>query len=96
MDKDHKQGNEKLIQSFDQTIPQRPQIILIAGCNLLMRTFVNVRIKLASVFIKQKILPCIHFVTMEDAKSRLPARSAPVCVGGMGGGVENYEEWVKG
>ena len=60
-----------------------------------MRTFVNGSIKLASLFIKQKILQRIHFVTVEDAKSYLPLKNAPKYVGGGGGGIENYEEWVR-
>ncbi|KAL7535957.1 hypothetical protein ACHAXR_006834 [Thalassiosira sp. AJA248-18] len=95
MEKEPKVGNEKLIQSFYQALPQRPQVILIAGTSLITRTFINASIKLASLFIKQKILQRISFVSVEDAKSTLPLKSAPVYVGGMGGGIENYEEWVK-
>mmetsp|Transcript_44537 Transcript_44537/g.94780 ORF Transcript_44537/g.94780 Transcript_44537/m.94780 type:complete len:351 (-) Transcript_44537:206-1258(-) len=90
-----KQGNERLIQSFYQAIPQRPQIIMIAGCSLPLRAIVNASIKLASVFIKQKVLQRIHFVTVEDAAGRLARGSAPAYVGGMGGGVESYEDWVR-
>ncbi len=90
-----KVGNEKLLQSFYQAIPQRPQIILIAGASYFMRTVVNASIKLASLFIKQKILQRIHFVTIEEAKDMIPLSSAPVCVGGGGGGIESYEKWAK-
>ena len=96
MEKEPKQGNEKLLQSFYQAMPQRPQIIMIAGCNRVMRVLVNASIKVASLFTKQKILQRIHFVTVEEARGRLPEGSAPVCVGGAGGGIENYEEWVRG
>eukprot|EP00578_Thalassiosira_sp_NH16_P006921 CAMPEP_0181117968 /NCGR_PEP_ID=MMETSP1071-20121207/22821_1 /TAXON_ID=35127 /ORGANISM="Thalassiosira sp., Strain NH16" /LENGTH=323 /DNA_ID=CAMNT_0023202423 /DNA_START=98 /DNA_END=1069 /DNA_ORIENTATION=+ len=88
-------GNEKIIQAFYQSIPQRPQIILIAGASVLMRTVINASIKVASLFIKQKILERIHFVTVEDAISRIPTKSAPVYVGGEGGGIENHENWYK-
>ena len=90
-----KVGNEKLIQSFYQSIPQRPQIILIAGAGYVMRTIVNASIKLASVFTKQKILQRIHFTSVEEAKRMLPEDSAPTIVGGKGGGIESYEDWVK-
>lgn len=93
--KAQKIGNEKLIQSFYQSIPQRPQIILIAGTSFVTRTIVNASIKLASVFTKQKILQRIHFVTVEEAKNMFPRESAPVCVGGEGGGIERYEDWVE-
>ena len=55
----------------------------------------NASIKLASVFTKQKILQRIHFVTVEEAKNMFPRESAPVCVGGEGGGIERYEDWVE-
>lgn len=90
-----KVGNEKLIQSFYQAIPQRPQVILIAGASVIMRTVVNASIKIASLFIKQKILQRISFCTVEDAKSYLPLKNAPKCYGGEGGGIESYEDWVK-
>ena len=90
-----KVGNEKLIQSFYQSIPQRPQIILIAGAGYIMRTVVNASIKLASVFTKQKILQRIHFTSIEEAKRMFPENSAPTIVGGKGGGIESYEDWVK-
>ena len=69
---------------------------MIAGCSLLMRTVVNASIRLASLFAKQKILQRIHFVTVEEARRRLTPNSAPVCVGGRGGGIKSYEEWVRG
>jgi len=90
-----KVGNEKLIQSFYQSIPQRPQIILIAGAGYITRTVVNASIKLASVFTKQKILQRIHFTSIEEAKRMFPQDSAPTIVGGKGGGIESYEDWVK-
>ena len=90
-----KQGNERLIQSFYQAIPQRPQVIMIAGCSLPTRAFVNASIKLASIFVKQKILQRIHFVTRDAAVQHLPAGAAPAYLGGDGGGVESYEGWVK-
>lgn len=96
MEKQPKVGNEKVIQSFYQAIPQRPQAILIAGSSFITRTFINASIKLASLFIKQKILQRIKFVSVDEAKERLPLKSAPVYVGGKGGCIENYEEWVKG
>mmetsp|Transcript_30806 Transcript_30806/g.44832 ORF Transcript_30806/g.44832 Transcript_30806/m.44832 type:complete len:286 (+) Transcript_30806:115-972(+) len=96
MEKEPKVGNETLIQSFHQAIPQRPQVILIAGTSRVTRAFVNASIKLASLFLKQKILDRITFVSVEVAKKRLPLKSAPVYVGGNGGGIENYQEWVKG
>jgi len=37
----------------------------------------------------------INFVTVEDAKNMMPLKSAPVYVGGGGGDIESYEDWVK-
>eukprot|EP00580_Thalassiosira_gravida_P015440 CAMPEP_0201668290 /NCGR_PEP_ID=MMETSP0494-20130426/18776_1 /ASSEMBLY_ACC=CAM_ASM_000839 /TAXON_ID=420259 /ORGANISM="Thalassiosira gravida, Strain GMp14c1" /LENGTH=351 /DNA_ID=CAMNT_0048148589 /DNA_START=190 /DNA_END=1245 /DNA_ORIENTATION=- len=95
--KQSKVGNEKLISAFYQAIPQRPQIIMIAGCSLPTRAIVNVTIKLASVFIKQKILQRIHFVTVEDAVKYLGEGSAPGYTesGKMEDGVECYGKWVE-
>lgn len=90
-----KVGNETLIQSFQQAIPQRPQIILIAGTSYITRTVINASIKLVSMFIKQKLLQRIKFVSVDDVKGRLPLKSVPVYRGGGGGGIDNYEEWVK-
>jgi len=91
-----KVGNEQLIQSFYQAIPQRPQVILIAGTSFLLRTFVNASIYVASVFVKAKILERISFTTVEEAVEMLPEGSAPVYVGGKGGGNEqSYEDYVK-
>jgi len=91
-----KVGNEQLIQSFYQAIPQRPQVILIAGTSYLLRTFVNASIYVASVFVKAKILERISFTTVEEAVDMLPEGSAPVYVGGKGGGSEqSYEDYVK-
>lgn len=90
-----KVGNEGLVHSFQQALPQRPQTILMCGASFAVRTVVNATIKLASMFVKKKILDRIRFVSVEDTKSRLSMESAPVHVGGMGGGIGNYEEWVK-
>ena len=91
-----KVGNEQLLQSFYQAIPQRPQVILIAGTSYLLRTFVNASIYVASVFVKAKILERISFTTVEEAVDMLPEGSAPVYVGGKGGGSEqSYEDYVK-
>ena len=91
-----KVGNEQLIQGFYQAIPQRPQVILIAGTSFLLRTFVNASIYVASVFVKAKILERISFTTIEEAVDMLPEGNAPVYVGGKGGGSEqNYEDYVK-
>ncbi len=95
--KESKVGNERILQSFYQAIPQRPQIILIVGTSLVTRTIVNASIKLASLFLKEKILSRIHFVTIEEARNMFPKGSAPVCAGGDGDGggsvIENYDEF---
>ena len=90
-----KVGNEQLIQSFYQAIPQRPQVTLIAGCSYLLRTIVNASIYMATLFVKQKVLDRISFLTVEEAAEMLPKESAPEYVGGGGGGVAKYEDWVK-
>lgn len=88
-------GNEQIIQNFYQAIPQRPQVILIAGTSFLVRTFVNAAIAVASLFVKQKVLERIDFVTVEDAASRMSQKNAPKYLGGGGGGVDSYAEWVE-
>jgi hypothetical protein len=97
--RESKVGNERILQSFYQAIPQRPQIILIVGTNLVTRTIVNASIKLASLFLKEKILSRIHFVTIEEARDWFSKGSAPVCAGGDGDGrgavIENYEEFIN-
>ena len=97
--RESKVGNERTLQSFYQAIPQRPQIILIVGTSLLTRTIVNASIKLASLFLKEKILSRIHFVTIEEANDMFPKGSAPVCAGGDGDGggsvLDNYEEFIE-
>jgi hypothetical protein len=88
-------GNEKAIQAFYQAFPQRPQAILIAGTNAITRTIVNASIKVASLFTKQKVLDRLRFVTVEQAKQKVPLSSAPKYVGGLGGGIDRIEEWVQ-
>ncbi|CAB9518011.1 expressed unknown protein [Seminavis robusta] len=87
-------GNEGQIQAFYQGFPQRPQSILIAGTNIVTRVIVNASIKLASLFTKQKVLDRIEFVSVEQAKGKIPLRSVPKYVGGLGGDIDSTEEWV--
>ena len=89
-----KVGNESMIQSFYQAFPQRPQAILIAGTTRVTRVIVNASIKVASLFTKQKVLDRIQFVSIEEAKRKVPLSSAPRYVGGQGGGVESTVAWV--
>ena len=90
-----KVGNEKMMQSFYQCLPQRAQEIYIVGTNVITSALVNASIKLASVFLNQKVLSRIKFVTLEEARDAVPLESAPLYVGGKGGSIENTEEWVK-
>merc|ERR1712032_151053 len=94
--KESKVGNEKLIRSFQQALPLRPRTIQIIGTSFIKRTLINASIKLASLFIKQKILARIHFSTVDEVKKLFPEESIPKYLGGDGGGMsDNYEEWVK-
>jgi len=96
MAKQSKVGNEKLFQSFYQALPTRPQTIQIIGTSFITRTFINASIKLASIFIKQKILTRIHFSTFDEVKKLFPEDSIPKYLGGNGGGIsDNYEEWIR-
>lgn len=88
-------GNEKRLQKVNQAYPLRPQAILFAGASLAYRVFINALISFASVFVKQKILQRIKFVTMEKCIAKLPPGSAPRYVGGNGGGIENVTEWTR-
>lgn len=90
-----KVGNERIIQSFYQCFPQRPQAILISGTNSITRVLVNASIALASLFTKQKVLDRIKFVTIEQAKNSIPLASAPKYVGGEGGNIESLPQWVE-
>lgn len=92
--KGRKVGNEKEIQGFYQAFPQRPQAIMIAGTTRVTRMVVNASIKVASLFTKQKVLDRIQFVSIEEAKHKVPLSSAPRYVGGQGGGVESTVSWV--
>lgn len=87
-------GNEGTIQAFYQSFPQRPQAILIAGTSAATRVVVNAAITIASIFTKQKILDRIEFVTIEQAKGKIPPSSVPKYVGGPGIN-QCTEEWVQ-
>ena len=67
---------------------------MIAGASTIMRVSINVLIKIASVFTKQKILDRIEFVTVEHATESIPKASVPKYLGGPGGGINNTAEWV--
>ncbi|CAB9520616.1 expressed unknown protein [Seminavis robusta] len=93
--KEAKRGNESALQALHQSFPQRPQAIYIAGTNAIARVVVNATIKVASLFTKQKVLDRIQFVSVEQAKEKLPLSSCPKYVGGMAGGIESMEQWVE-
>lgn len=88
-------GNERKLQKMNQSYPLRPQSIMIAGASTVMRVSINVLIKIASVFTKQKILDRIEFVTVEKAFGSVPKVCAPKYLGGGGGGIDNVEDWVS-
>ena len=90
-----KHGNEKKLQKVNQSYPLRPQSIMIAGASTIMRVSINVLIKIASIFTKQKILDRIEFVTVEQASKSIPKPSIPKYLGGPGGGIDNTAEWVS-
>lgn len=91
-----KVGNEGKLQKLYQSYPLRPQQILIAGTNMITRVIVNTAIQVASLFTKQKVLDRIEFITLEQAKTKIPLSSVPVYLGGEGGGNGTViNDWVK-
>mmetsp|Transcript_68146 Transcript_68146/g.154172 ORF Transcript_68146/g.154172 Transcript_68146/m.154172 type:complete len:259 (+) Transcript_68146:2-778(+) len=90
-----KVGNEKKLQSAYQSFPLRPQRIFIFGAGALKRAFINGLITVASFFTKQKILDRIRFATLQEVMAEVPEASAPLYVGGQGGGNEDLASWVK-
>lgn len=90
-----KHGNEKKLRRMDQSYPLRPQSIMIAGASTVMRVSINVLIKIASVFSSQKILDRIEFVTVNKAFQSLPKASAPIYLGGGGGGINDVINWIS-
>lgn len=90
-----KVGNESKLQKAWSSFPLRPQRIYIAGANLIKRLVINGLIKIASVFTKQKILDRIRFASIEEVLEEVPMKSAPIYVGGEGGGISDLTEWVR-
>ena len=90
-----KHGNEAKLQKVNQSYPLRPKALLIAGASAPMRIAINVLIKVASLFAKQKILQRIRFVTVEEAFESVPKSSAPTYLGGGGGSIDNVQQWVQ-
>jgi len=79
-------ANQKKLQKTWQSMPMRPQCILVAGSSSLTRLVINALITTASLFTKQKVLDRIKFVSVEDAIAEFPKESTPTYVGGGGGG----------
>ena len=90
-----KVGNEQKMQNAYQAFPLRPQRIFISGAGTVKRAFINALLRVAAFFTKQKILDRIRFATLEEVFVEVPIKSAPVYVGGEGGGVGDLSEWVK-
>lgn len=90
-----KVGNESKLQKLWQAFPLRPQAIYIAGASGTLRIFVGGLIKLASLFTKQKIIARIKFVTVDQVIGKMSKESAPVYLGGQGGGVEDVFTWTQ-
>jgi len=90
-----KVGNEQKMQNTWQAFPLRPQRIFISGAGQIKRLFINTILKVASFFMKQKILDRIRFATLDEVLAEVPLSGAPVYVGGKGGGVVDMGAWVK-
>jgi len=95
MEEGGKTGNEARMQAAWQSLPLRPQHILILGADTWKRLLINGLIKAASVVIKQKMLQRIAFITPEELEGIIPVTSRPTYVGGGGGGVLDVLEWAK-
>eukprot|EP00535_Pseudo-nitzschia_heimii_P007219 CAMPEP_0197177200 /NCGR_PEP_ID=MMETSP1423-20130617/2901_1 /TAXON_ID=476441 /ORGANISM="Pseudo-nitzschia heimii, Strain UNC1101" /LENGTH=321 /DNA_ID=CAMNT_0042626721 /DNA_START=58 /DNA_END=1023 /DNA_ORIENTATION=- len=88
-------ANDKKLQRTWQSMPMRPQALLIAGASLPLRLVINTLIKVASLFTKQKIVDRIKFVSVEKAVDSVPRESAPTYLGGGGGGIDDIVRWTK-
>lgn len=87
--------NEAKLQKTWQSMPMRPQALLIAGASLPLRVIINSLILVASLFTKQKILDRIKFVKVEDALKTLSTESAPTYLGGGGGNIKDIVKWTR-
>lgn len=97
-DQQDKIGNKSKMQKFWQSIPLRPQKIMIMGAGYIKRFLINAAIKLASLVSKEKILKRIRFVELDDVKRLIPETSLPVYVGGLFGRDAREDQlmvWVK-
>ena len=87
--------NEAKLQKTWQSMPMRPQALLIAGASLPLRVIINSLILVASLFTKQKILDRIKFVKVEDALNTVSNESAPTYLGGKGGNIKDIVQWTR-
>jgi len=87
--------NDQKLQKTWQVMPMRPQALLIAGSSLPLRVIINSLILVASFFSKSKVLDRIKFVKIEEALKSVPLKSAPVYLGGEGGGIHDIVQWTK-
>jgi hypothetical protein len=72
-----KVGNEKRLQSSYNVYPLRPQHIFIIGANRLVRTSINLLLKVTGFVSKVKILRRIKFVTLDEATDTENGGSIP-------------------
>ena len=87
--------NDAKLQKTWQSMPMRPQALLIAGASLPLRVIINSLILVASFFTKQKILDRIKFVKVADALKTVSTENAPVYLGGGGGDIKDIVQWTK-
>jgi len=88
-------GNESKLQRAWQAIPLRPQALYIIEPSIIKRTLINSAIYIASLFVSEKVLGRIRFVTAEEIKKIVPLASMPRYEGGQGGGVSDVSSWVQ-
>lgn len=86
--------NDKKLSKTWQSMPLRPQAILIAGASRAMRVVINSLIRVASLFTKQKVLDRIKFVSTDEAFESVPKESAPAYLGGGGGNHKDIVQWT--
>eukprot|EP01038_Epipyxis_sp_PR26KG_P009617 gene9617-12950_t len=93
-----KVGNEDKLQRVYQSIPLRPQKIMILGANFVKRFLINSIITIASYFTSEKVIDRIRFVDIDEVKDEIDDESMPIHMGGQGGGISDDVEllsWVK-
>ena len=75
-------GNEGKLQKSWQSLPLRPQNVLIVGAGPWKRAFINGFLKLASLFSGNKILKRLRFLDRSELPEAIDPSNLPSYLGG--------------